>query len=349
MRIAVVITTYGNAENVVRLLGSLASGERLPDEVVVVDNATRDLTSIYRDRCLLGDRMSIIHLGAGLNVSAARNAGAKATMAEIVLFVDDDNVADPGLCARLMELFESRSDIQAAGPLMRVLGSGSIWCAGVKRSAWTGRTLFVGNGADKWNEAWANTSPDLPNCFAVRHDTFNLIGGFNELFPLMFEESDFGTRLLNATGSMFFIETRALVYHDVDPAISIGSALLHGLRNGGTERVRSISRSRLLFIRLHSPSLMHTIVQLALIPIWVTLVSIDAMRQPGTRRERARAIAQLWIGIGQGARQFLPLPMRVKTSGKGASLPHETPPPKTVGLSLLSIHDPGCDEGESHQ
>ena len=165
----------------------------------------------------------------------------------------------------------------------------------------------------------------------------------------MFAEDDFAARLLKATGSMFFIETRALVYHDVDSGISIGSALLRGLRNGGTERVRTISRSRLLFIRLHSPSLMHTIVQLAFIPVWATLMSIDAMRQPGTRRERARAIAQLWIGIGQGARQFLPLPMRVKTSGKGDSLPHETPPPKSVGLSLLSNHDPGCDEGALHQ
>ena len=307
MRIAVIITTYGNERNVARLLSSLASGERLPDEVVVVDNATRDLTSTYRDSCLLDDRVRFIHLGAGLNVSAARNAGAKATMAEIVLFVDDDNVADPGLCARLMELFESRSDVQAAGPLMRCLDSGNIWCAGVKRNTWTGHTVFVGHGADKWNEAWADKSPELPNCFAVRHDTFNLIGGFSELFPHMFEEGDFGARLLSATGSMLFIEKRALVYHDVDLAITSGSVLLRGLRNGGTERVRSISRSRLLFISLHSPSLMHTIVQLTLIPIWGTLVSIDAMRQPGTLRERARAISQLWIGIGQGARQFVPV------------------------------------------
>ena len=39
MSLGVVIPTYDGVTDVNRLLRSLASGERLPDEIVIVDNA----------------------------------------------------------------------------------------------------------------------------------------------------------------------------------------------------------------------------------------------------------------------------------------------------------------------
>jgi hypothetical protein len=316
IRIGVVIPTDGDTANVDRLLRSLESGERLPDEIVIVDNA---LSGRNLD-CNKGklEAVRVLSLGAGHNVSAARNAGATALSTDVVLFVDDDNVAGPGLCSHLVELFETNPDIHAAGPLMRSLVTGKIWCAGVRRVLWTGQTIYVGFGEDEWDETWSRNSPELPNCFAVRCESFKSIGGFDSrLFPIHFEEADFAARFRKTYGSGLVIEPCAVVYHDAVPHVTAGSVLLRSLRRGGDERVRALSRSRILFFGLYQESKVQTLFKLCVVPLWAVLVSAEGMRQPAAWWERTRAVGQLWVGVVQGyARLLTTWAARSRTLGR---------------------------------
>ena len=302
--LGVVIPTYNGVSNVNRLLDSLARGERLPDEIAIVENSP-----VLRDSFLdvgIPGNARIISLGAEHNVSAARNAGAAAVTTDIVLFLDDDNVADPGLCSNLVRLFEHNSEIYAAGPLMRSLSTGKIWCAGVRRLPLTGQTIYIGYGTDDWDETWSRNTAELPNCFAVRRDAFNSIGGFDSrLFPINFEEADLAARLKEQFGSGFLVEPRAVVYHDVAEHMTVGSVLLRSLRHGGHERVRTLSRSRILYFGIHRHSRIRTLLLLASVPMWAALVSADGMRQPATWLERACAVGQLWVGVVQGYGRLL--------------------------------------------
>lgn len=304
MSLGVVIPTYDGVTDVNRLLRSLASGERLPDEIVIVDNAPVPSDShLYAGSPC---KTQIVSLGAEYNVSAARNAGAAAVTTDIVLFVDDDNLADPGLCSSLVKLFEHNSEIYAAGPLMRSLSTGKIWCAGVRRLALTGQTIYIGYGADDWDETWSRNTTELPNCFAVRRDIFNSIGGFDSrLFPINFEEADLAARLKKQYGSGFLVEPSAVIYHDVAEHMTVGSVLLRSLHHGGHERVRTLSRSRILYFGIHRHSRMRALVLLGSVPVWAALVSADGMRQPATWRERACAVGQLWVGVVQGYSRLL--------------------------------------------
>jgi len=303
--LGVVIVTFGRTHHLHQLLESLAVGTYLPDEVVVVNNSPVDRLVPSAFDGLLQCPVRIIEFGGGLNVAAARNAGAAALSSDVILFIDDDNLVDKRLCEHLVATFEKSPEVPAAGPLMRSLRSGRIWCAGVRHQPWTGHTVFVGSAEEDWDDSWPRTSPDLPNCYALRSEVFSALGGFDErLFPFHFEEADLGARLYELTGKEFMIVPSAVTYHDVADQASSGSVLLKGLRQGGNPRVRQIARSRVLFFGTHTRSVARRLLLLASLPLWASLVSVSALRQSAPWSERRKAVVQLWIGLIDGYRRL---------------------------------------------
>ena len=92
MRISVVIPHLNQPEALGRCLDSLRAGRRQPDEIVVVDNGSRELpTAICAARpgvTLLAEPTP----GPG----PARNCGVAATTGDVLAFIDADCLADPG-------------------------------------------------------------------------------------------------------------------------------------------------------------------------------------------------------------------------------------------------------------
>jgi len=102
--LAVVIPARDAARFLPRTLGALAA-ERLP--VVVVDDASGDDTAARAEA--LGAR--VLRLPARGGPAAARNAGARAVDAEVVLFLDADCVAHPDVAARVRAAFAREPDL----------------------------------------------------------------------------------------------------------------------------------------------------------------------------------------------------------------------------------------------
>lgn len=300
MRLGIVIPTYDRAGKVNRLLQSLAVGERIPDEVIVIENSPSMIDVDVVGSPLVG-RVRTVQLGAGLNLSAARNAGAAALSSEVLLFIDDDNVVEKQFCARLMEVFETDRSAVAVAPVIKSLATGLIWCAGVRRKSLTGKTVFVGHGAAQWHDSWPTTSPEMPNCFAVRQEAFESVGGFDDsLFPFHFEDADFAARLRAQTGKEFIIVPAAVVFHDVPPQISTGSVVLRSLEHGGGPRVRALSQSRVLFFGLRSSSPLLATWLLSTVPTWTAIVVADTLRQPEPFERRLSGAYYLCLGTACG-------------------------------------------------
>ena len=74
-------------------------------EIVVVSDAGIDFGP-FLDARSLGDRLRFVHLTKRVGVAAARNIGARLARAEIVCFLDDDDLLGPGQLARLCEAIE---------------------------------------------------------------------------------------------------------------------------------------------------------------------------------------------------------------------------------------------------
>jgi glycosyltransferase involved in cell wall biosynthesis len=101
-RVAVVIPAYNGAQFLADAVASVRDQGDVVDELVVVDNASTDDTA--RVAAALGVRVvDEPRPGAGL----ARRAGLAATKADALLFLDCDDLLEPGavaaLCAALRE------------------------------------------------------------------------------------------------------------------------------------------------------------------------------------------------------------------------------------------------------
>lgn len=111
--VSLVVCTRDRADELARCLASLPWQTRVPDEVIVVDNASRDdrarqaaeaagVTYVREDR-------------PGLDI--ARNAGFRAARGEIVAYTDDDTELHPRWLERLVAAFD-RDDVMAVTGLV---------------------------------------------------------------------------------------------------------------------------------------------------------------------------------------------------------------------------------------
>ncbi|WP_240776783.1 glycosyltransferase family 2 protein [Nonomuraea basaltis] len=101
-RVSLIVPCY-NAGKTLRLcLESVLSQTRLPDEIVVVDDASSDGSPAIAEE--LGCRM--VRLPENRGVSAARNAGVEHTTGEVIFFLDSDVALRPDAVAGALEILE---------------------------------------------------------------------------------------------------------------------------------------------------------------------------------------------------------------------------------------------------
>ena len=104
MTVSLVVPVYNEERCIGPTLESLLAQTHRDIELVVVDDGSTDGTAAVARG--LGVRViSIPHSGA----AAARNAGARATHGDIVVFVDGDDLFEPDFVERLVEPLEDPS------------------------------------------------------------------------------------------------------------------------------------------------------------------------------------------------------------------------------------------------
>jgi GT2 family glycosyltransferase len=244
-RVSVIIPTSNRPSSLKRLLTSLGEATAV-HEIIVVDDGSQPPVSVTASNVLL---LRIPQRGL---VSAARNLGASRACGEILIFVDDDCVLNGSSILLLRDAFVGNPAIGIVGPVISYFSdSSTIWCAGVVRTKWLGRTKFRGRGR---NLTHARRLPlrcdDFPSVFAVRQSCFQEIGGFDEVnFPMGLEEADFAARA-RERGYAVQLVPRALAWHDLRPH----DPLVRRLHAVEPRRAFHTARGRVLFLRKHSPT-----------------------------------------------------------------------------------------------
>src|SRR5690242_2524638 len=116
--LSVVIATLGSHELLEPCVRAIASGERLPDELVLVDQggarSEAEVAGWLGDGAIRLQRL----LRGPLGVSRARNEGVAAAGGQLLAFTDDDCVPDPGWLAALAAGREAAGTAGASGRVL---------------------------------------------------------------------------------------------------------------------------------------------------------------------------------------------------------------------------------------
>lgn len=187
MKLSVIVPVYNGADFVGRLLQSLYPQVGTEVEVIIVDDASTDGTAeILAQHAWIRTYRHEVNRGAG----AARNTGARSASGEILLFLDADTQAMPGLLARVVTFFAARPEVAAAS---------GIYC---ERNL--GRHSFA-RYLDASQVAMCSGRLDAPapgtlsgSLCAVRSKVFRASGGFSEDRRAALEDIELGLRLARA-------------------------------------------------------------------------------------------------------------------------------------------------------
>lgn len=200
MRLSVVIVSYDSARFLPATLEAVREQLEPDDEVIVVDNASRDGTA---DLVAPWARLERMPVNAGF--AAGCNRGAALARGELLLFLNPDAVPEPGALAA-MRAGAARWDVLQG---LVVGDDGAVSSAG-------GEIHYLGI-------AWAahGDAPPAPRevgfasgaCLAIARDRFLALGGFPERFFMYCEDVDLSLRARLAGGRVG-IEPAAVFRHD---------------------------------------------------------------------------------------------------------------------------------------
>lgn len=206
--LSVVVPTYNRKERLLRALDALAGQDvDVPYEIVVVSDGSTDGTEDALESLDLGvPLVSVRQENAG--PSAARNRAVELARGEILVFVDDDIVAAPGLLsAHLAAQRDREGGVVVTGPMLTPDDHEmSAWVRweqdrlerqyadlGAGRYEATGRLFYTGNAS-------------VPRSLVVD------AGGFDTRFRRA-EDLELGLRMLDAGAAFRFVpEARGFHY-----------------------------------------------------------------------------------------------------------------------------------------
>jgi GT2 family glycosyltransferase len=222
MRLSVATTTRDRRDCVLRAIQSVAPQLRSGDELLIVDNGSKDGTgaavrSWIDAHC--PDAKLIVEPNGG--TSQARNTAVAAASAPVVCFLDDDATADPGWLAAVRTAWERASPQTAAigGPIR------PDWHGGERPSWLPDHLLWIVTALDLGSQRRLLTQQRIWGAnMSLRTDAVRAVGGFDlALGPrpgVAFgrdEEEDLQDRL-QAHGFEIWWEPDVAVHHHVPAA-----------------------------------------------------------------------------------------------------------------------------------
>ncbi len=184
MKLAVIVPVHNGAKTLDRCLTALAASGRRPDEVIVVDDGSRDDSAARAE----AHGVRVIRLVDGpCGPALARNRGAAATEADVLLFVDSDVVVHPATVGQVEQQFASSDVVDA---LFGSYDDEPTDPGVVSRYKNLLHHHTHQTGRPEATTFWAG-------CGAVRREAFEAVGGFAESYQgASIEDIEFGHRLV---------------------------------------------------------------------------------------------------------------------------------------------------------
>ena len=218
-KVSIVVPTRNHAGDLRLCVESILGKTSWKDyEIVIVDNGSDEADAKALLAELSGKAgVKIVRFDKPFNFSAICNFGASQATGEYLLFLNNDTeVMSPGWLEEMM-MFAQRPDVGAVGAKL-YYGNGTIQHAGIVLDAKdTARHAFLGEGRDYGGYASrailaGNFSAVTGACMMMRADVFRMTGGFDETFPVAYNDVDICLRV-RSLGLLVVMTPFAELYH----------------------------------------------------------------------------------------------------------------------------------------
>ncbi len=185
--IACVIPTHGRPEYLTRALGSILAQTLAPAEVVVVDDLDDARTAAVMATAALQAPFPIRHVvnRSGGGASGSRNAGAAASTAPVLAFLDDDDAWRPDHLVRAASCLEQAGVEVAISGLIRFRQDGAV------------QNIFMPPLREVANRLYDKNFGMTGSNLVITRAAFERVGGFDPHLPV-FNDWDFLIRLMGA-------------------------------------------------------------------------------------------------------------------------------------------------------
>ena len=229
-RVAVVIVTHNRNKDCRETIESLLAGSELPDEIIVVDDASSEPFKFEHKL------VRVLRYDQELGLSESRNEGIKTSKSDIIAFIDDDAIASKNWIKIIRKSFKNDIDVIGGRVLPIYFTIPPKW--------WNPRIMggYVG----------IHNNSIIGCNFAVRKKLFSKIGYFNPRLGrkggtlLSAEEDEFFERINKFNGKILYIP-EMIVYHKVLPyRLSIGYLVKRAWWQGKSDFIMQPSTKKAL-------------------------------------------------------------------------------------------------------
>ncbi len=210
---SIIIPVFNNLSLTSQCLKSIWENTDAPHEIIVVDNGSSDGTRDYLARLEAVGGVRVIANRTNLGFARASNRGAQAARGELLVFLNNDTIVQPGWLEELAACARKDEKIGVVGAKL-LFPDDTIQHGGVAFSD-TKLVYHIYKHYDKDHPA-VNKEREFQAvtaaCALIKKDPFFGAGGFDESYRNGFEDVDLCFKL-RQQGYQVVYNPRAVVYH----------------------------------------------------------------------------------------------------------------------------------------
>ncbi len=252
--LSVVVLTYNRVDSLISCVKSILASTYQNMEIIIIDNHSTDNTQ-EQVQLKFGNNPMVryVRMERNLMVTGGKNAGYREAKGDYILYIDCDNVLYPDMIELLVNETDRNPQIGLIAPLsINVKLGNTIWMVSGDFNFFTSipKALYIGKRLDEVVLKPKYETCFSPNVYMVSRKAMEAVGGFDETFLIMYDESDLGYRIKEAGFSEYIItDARTRHIHDV------GTGEKEKLRKLGCEttfRAFLFARNRTIFMKKHA-------------------------------------------------------------------------------------------------
>jgi len=257
IKYSIIIPTYNRFEQTLECLNSVLAIPRNDFEIIIVDDCSTD-DSVALIRKVEEPRVSVLVNDKNSGASFSRNNGAYKAQGMYLFFLDSDTEVEPKILDLFDNVLESQNNVGMVGPLICYFEQKNrIQSAGVRIDLMTSKAVgrrYCENISSISNCTEKLKGGHIQTAFVVPKEIFFKVGGFDNLFFIMYEESDLAMKIELLVGKSIFFEPKAIVYHKT-PLPENVRGIISFLRTvwfKNSKIAYYTSRNRIIFMKRYS-------------------------------------------------------------------------------------------------